>query len=54
MRGIERFCQFSIGLMTLAPETAVGLRRVFDGAVDQTPIAQSLDLWRALLVGRAT
>ncbi len=53
-RGMERFCQFCVALMAIAPETAVTLRSVFDGAVDQTPIAQSLDLWRALLVGRAT
>ena len=53
-RGMERFCQFCVALIAIAPETAVTLRSVFDGAVDQTPIAQSLDLWRALLVGRAT
>lgn len=53
-RGMRRFSQFAIGLMSLAPCTASLLRRVLDGAVDQTPAALSLEPWQALLVARAS
>ncbi|THD64450.1 hypothetical protein [Phenylobacterium sp.] len=53
-RGMQRFSQFAIGLMSLAPDTASTLLRAFDAAVDQIPTAASLELWRALLVARAT
>jgi hypothetical protein len=53
-RGMQRFSQFAVGLMSLAPDTASMLRRAFDGAVDQVPTADSLEIWRALLVARAS
>jgi hypothetical protein len=53
-RGLQRFSQFAIGLMSLAPDTASPLRRAFDAAVDQIPTADSLELWQALLVARAS
>jgi hypothetical protein len=53
-RGMERFGRFAINLMSLAPTTASTLRRVFDAAVDQTSTSGSLELWRALLVARAS
>ena len=53
-RGMLRFSQFAIALMSLAPDTATLIRRAFDAAVDQVPTSASLELWRALLVARAS